>query len=105
MDNSIHVQLYICSCTNNRPNDDTGMWIVQPEFNIDGSHKATVIHFDTIVHAAHLIAIYGRDFLPKHLSPAQSLDIFQAYCVNKYIDHHSVRIVLTVGLYHQLFPC
>ncbi|OAX33135.1 hypothetical protein K503DRAFT_700903 [Rhizopogon vinicolor AM-OR11-026] len=91
-------QFYPCalvhwfSRTDNRPDDDTGMWIVRPEFNTDGSHKAAVIHLDTIVRAAHLIAVYGRDFLPKHLSPTQSLDIFQAYYVNKYIDHHGFEI-------------
>ncbi|OAX33018.1 hypothetical protein K503DRAFT_794615 [Rhizopogon vinicolor AM-OR11-026] len=68
------------------------MTIVRPEFNTDGSHKAAVIHLDTIVCATHLIAVYGRDFLPKHLSPTQSLDIFQAYYINKYIDHHEFEI-------------
>ncbi|OJA13053.1 hypothetical protein AZE42_13586 [Rhizopogon vesiculosus] len=47
-------QFYPCalvhwfSRTDNRPDDDTGMWIVRPEFNTDGSHKAAVIHLDTI---------------------------------------------------------
>jgi len=95
---AFHGKFYLCalvhwfSCTGNGPDDDTGMWIVRPELHPDGSCKAAVLHIDTIVHAAHLIGVYGKDFLPKHLSPAQSLDIFQAYYVNKYIDHHSFEI-------------
>src|SRR5882757_9250569 len=89
VDNSIHVHLYIGFLI---PTTDPMMTIVRPEFNTDGSHKAAVIHLDTIVHATHLIAVYGRDFLPKHLSPTQSLDIFQAYYINKYIDHHGFEI-------------
>ena len=56
-------------------------------------HGASVLHLDTIVRAVHLIGVYGANFLPKGLSPTQSLDIFRSYYVNKYIDHHSFETV------------
>ncbi|KAH9988333.1 hypothetical protein BJV77DRAFT_1061430 [Russula vinacea] len=71
------------------PYEDTGMWIVERELNADGSRRAAVLHLDTIVRAAHLIGVYGESTLPNDLSPAQSLESFQSYYVNKYIDHHS----------------
>ena len=71
------------------PDEDTGMWIVERELNADGSRRAAVLHLDTIVRAAHLIGVYGESTLPNDLSPAQSLESFQSYYVNKYIDHHS----------------
>lgn len=64
------------SWVGNGPDENTRMWIVEPDLNMDGSHCAGVLHLDTIIRAAHLIAVYGENFLPKGLSPAQSLDIF-----------------------------
>lgn len=76
----------------NRPDDDTGMWVVRPDSDADGSPHLSVVHLDTILRAAHLIGIYGKNMLPKTLSFAQSLDLFRTYYVNKYIDHHSFEI-------------
>ena len=72
--------------------EDVGMWIVEPDFDVDGRPKAAVLHLDTFVRAAHLIGINGKNFLPKGLSFSDSLNIFRAYYVNKFIDHHSFEI-------------
>ena len=74
------------------PDELTKMWIVKPEFNDDGTHSASVIHLDTIFRAAHLMPVYGRDAVPKYLSFTQTLDAFNSYYVNKYIDHHAYEI-------------
>jgi hypothetical protein len=74
------------------PGENTGMWRVRQDCNADGSPSAAVIHLDSIVRAAHLIAVYGKEFIPKGLSPGQSLDLFRTYYVNKFIDHHSFEI-------------
>jgi hypothetical protein len=66
--------------------EDTGMWIVKPDPTL------SVVHLDTILRAAHLIGVYGTQSMPKTLSYSQSLDIFRAYYVNKYIDHQSFEI-------------
>ena len=74
------------------PDDDTGMWVVKEDEDPDGNPNMAVIHLDSIIRAAHLIGVYGEGFLPRHFTPEESLDIFDDYYVNKYIDHHSFEI-------------
>ena len=71
--------------------EDTGMWMVQPEVEDDGSPTISVLHLDRIFHAAHLLPIYGDDPIGS-ISPHDSLDVFHAFYVNKYIDHHAFQI-------------
>ena len=71
--------------------EDTGMWMVQPEVEDDGSPSISVIHIDCIFRAAHLLPIYGDDPIGS-ISPDDSLDIFRAFYVNKYINHHAFEI-------------
>lgn len=73
------------------PDDDTGMWIVEAEKDARGAPSAAVLHLDTIVRAAHLIGIYGNDFVPR-ITPEESLDFFPNFYVNKFVDHHSFVI-------------
>ena len=42
----------------------TGMWRVQPDINGQGVWVCSVIHIDSILHAAHLIRVYGKEFMP-----------------------------------------
>jgi len=72
--------------------EDTGMWIVEPDRDLAGFPIREIIHLDTIVRGAHLIGVYGEAFLPCGLTFDHSLDIFRAYYVNKYIDHHAYEI-------------
>ena len=39
-----------------------------------------------------MIGVFGQDPIPKDIPLAYSLDVFRAYYVNKYIDHHSFEI-------------
>jgi len=72
--------------------EDTGMWIVEPEVADDGLPVISVIHLDCIFRAAHLLPVYGNDPIPKTISPHNSLDTFTAFYVNKYADHHAFEI-------------
>jgi hypothetical protein len=75
------------------PDEDTGLWMVEPDHDTaDGSPHAAVIHLDTVLRSAHLIGVYGSDFLPKDMSSADSLDAFRSYYVNKFIDNHAFQI-------------
>jgi hypothetical protein len=74
------------------PDEHTGMWIVRPEFAEDGTQTASVIHIDTIFRAAHLMPVFGNDPVPRYLSFTDSLDSFNSYYVNKYIDHHAFEV-------------
>jgi hypothetical protein len=71
------------------PDEDTGMWVVQPEFQGNGRRTLSIIPLDSVARAAHLLSIYGSLFLPEDFHFADSLDVFLAYFVNPYIDHHS----------------
>ncbi|KAG2079823.1 uncharacterized protein F5147DRAFT_749460 [Suillus discolor] len=71
---------------------DTGMYVVTPTTTGDGVPDISIIHIDCIFRAAHLIPVYGPDFIPK-ISPHDSYDMFNLYYINKYADHHAFEIV------------
>jgi hypothetical protein len=75
------------------PDDLTGMWMVQPEQSADGSPVISIIHTDCILRGAHLIPIFGQDFIPSGLHFSDSLDAFAAFYVNRFIDHHAFEIL------------
>jgi hypothetical protein len=76
-----------------RPDDDTGLWILQPEVDDAGDPVTSIIHLDSIIRAAHLVAIFGEEFVPKTLTYQQTLDAFKAFYVNKHIDHHAFDLL------------
>ncbi|KAH8977117.1 hypothetical protein EDB86DRAFT_3068012 [Lactarius hatsudake] len=71
------------------PDEVTGLWVVQPDTNADGSPAVDVIHLDSVLRAAHLLPVFGNSFIPIDLSPHESLDAFDTYYINKYIDYHA----------------
>lgn len=75
----------------NAPDDDTGMWMVEPS-SVDGRTHFAVIHVDTIFHSAHLIPVYGTDILPLAIKSHHILDIFTLFYINRYADHHAFEI-------------
>ncbi|KIM61208.1 hypothetical protein SCLCIDRAFT_122526 [Scleroderma citrinum Foug A] len=75
-----------------RPDENTEMWVVQPDFDADGQQELEVVHIDCILQGVHLIPVYGHDQLPTDIQHRDTLDIFKAYYVNKYIDHHAFEI-------------
>jgi hypothetical protein len=76
------------------PDVDTGMWLVQPDSDANGPPTMSIVHVDTIVRAAHLIGVYGDQFLPPGITFHNSLDVFDTFYVNKYIDHHAFEIAV-----------
>ncbi|KAI6014912.1 hypothetical protein PISMIDRAFT_116972 [Pisolithus microcarpus 441] len=75
-----------------KPNENTGMWIVQPDYDADRVPEMDVVHIHSILHGAHLIPVYGHAHLLADIQYTNSLDVFQAYYVNKYIDHDAFEI-------------
>ncbi|KAL6308722.1 hypothetical protein BKA93DRAFT_725077 [Sparassis latifolia] len=70
---------------NDRPDRDTGMWIIRLQMDDDG---ISVIRVDSIIRAAHLIPVFdGR--VPRGLIEHHSLDVYNQFYVNKYVDHHA----------------
>ena len=78
----------------NEPDPLTGMWMVSQEY-VDDQPSLAVIHMDTILRGAHLIPAYGEGFVADahELDSAQTLDNFNLFYVNKFVDHHSFEMV------------
>jgi hypothetical protein len=75
-----------------KPCEDTGMWIVGPDLERNGQRVTSVIHIDCILRGAHLLPVFGDEFIPDNFSFTDSLDAFVAFYVNKFADHHSNEI-------------
>jgi hypothetical protein len=74
------------------PNGNTGMWVVEPDVEDDGTKFTSIIHLDTAVRAAHLLPVFGQDLISRTLTLSDTLDEFTSFYVNKYADHHSFEI-------------
>ena len=74
------------------PDEAMGMWVVRPDHNADGSPAIGVIHLDSVLRGAHLMPVFGDDLMPIEMRAEHSLDIFQAFYINKYIDYHAFEI-------------
>ena len=69
-----------------------GLWVVCPDVTW-GKRDKSVLHLDSFLRGTHLIPKYGMQRLPLDFHFSYSLDAFQAYYVNKYIDHHANEII------------
>ena len=72
--------------------EDTGMWMVQPETTGDHLPVVSVVHLDCIVRLAHLLPNFGNRLVPHMTSFHNSLDNFSSFYVNKYADHYAFEI-------------
>ena len=91
--------LYPCALTqwhslvSNEPDEDTGMWMVEPDIDINGSRLLAVVHIDTIYRAAHLMPAYlTAQFIDRSLEIHDSLDSFNLFYINKFADHSAFKI-------------
>ncbi|KAG1813895.1 uncharacterized protein BJ212DRAFT_1447696 [Suillus subaureus] len=71
---------------------DTGMYLITSSSHDDGTPDISIIHIDCIFCAAHLIPLYGANFLPHEIGPHDSYNMFHAFYVNKYADHHAFEV-------------
>ncbi|KAH9930567.1 hypothetical protein B0H21DRAFT_781092 [Amylocystis lapponica] len=62
-----------------QPDAVTGLW----------QRVVTLIHLDSIVRAVHLIGVYHATLIPTDFHFSYTLDVFDAFYVNKYADYHS----------------
>ncbi|KAJ7803303.1 hypothetical protein B0H13DRAFT_2244638 [Mycena leptocephala] len=69
----------------------TGMWVVEPELR-DKHRLVTILHLDSLLRGAHLSPVFGSAHIPVNFPYHYSLDAFNAFFVNKYIDHHANEI-------------
>ena len=76
-----------------QPDPDNGMWVVTPDY-FGGAPNLSVIHIDSIFRAAHLLPIFDANPLPRTLKYTSTLDSFEGFYVNNYIDYHAYETVV-----------
>ena len=75
------------------PDQDTGMSVVEPEFNTDENPHLAIIHVDSIYRAAHLNPVYRTNqYTSQLLTMHDTLDTFKEFYVNKFADYHAFEI-------------
>lgn len=75
---------------------ETGMWRVRPQYVGAGQHAprlVSVIHLKSMLRGVHLLPCFGNRPIPRDFSYTYSLDVFEAYYVNKYVDHHAHELI------------
>lgn len=70
------------------PDALTEIWIVMPKVNTTGCYIWVVISVKSILQGIHLIGVFGAAFLPITFHFSHSLNTFNTYYVNRYIDYH-----------------
>ena len=71
------------------------MWIVEPEFHEESSGlqpSLEIINVDSILRAAHLIPVFGQEFMEKAVDPNDTLEKYAEFYVNKFADHHANEV-------------
>lgn len=74
------------------PCESTGMWVVEPDRDNRGQREVSIVHIETAVCGAHLIPVYGPNFIPHDLHFTETLHVFRSYYINKYADHYTHEI-------------
>jgi len=81
------------SCPGTEADEDTGLWVVEPDFDADGNPLLDIIHVDSIYRAAHLNPVYQTsEYTSQRLTMHDTLDTFKRFYVNKFVDYHAFEI-------------
>ncbi len=76
------------------PDSKTGMWRVKPDNRRhDEAPYLSVVHLDSLLRGVQLLPVVGPAPLPKDFHYSDSLDAFEMYYVNKYVDYHVNEIL------------
>ena len=68
------------------------MWQIKPDFDEQGNHIVSVIHLNTILHAAHVVPVFCSTPIDHDMKFTDSLAAFASYYVNKFSDYHAHEI-------------
>ena len=91
-----HIKHYPCalihwfSFVGLEPDQDTGLWIVEPSFDDGSSPFLVIFHIDSIYRAVHLLAAHqDAQFINHTLMMHSTLNVFKSFYINRYVDHHA----------------
>ena len=72
------------------PDPDNGMWIFEPDYNNNQYRIMSVVHVNSIIRAVHLLPVFkDKTPIPREVNFTNTLDVFKAFYLNKYIDYHT----------------
>lgn len=74
------------------PDSTTGYWILKPKV-ARGQRVQSVIHLDCIMRGAHLMPVFGDEFVPRTIDYTMSLDFFRSFYLNHHIDPHAFEVI------------
>jgi hypothetical protein len=76
------------------PDEDTGLWMVEPDTDDAGDPHLAIIHLDSIYRAVHLVPAHQNStFVERTITMHSSLDIFQLFYINRFADHQSFEVL------------
>ena len=76
------------------PDRTAGMWVVKPEYTANRQRRvAAVVHLDSVVRGVHLIPKYRKQQISWKHTYSTTLDDFERFYVNKYIDYHAFETI------------
>ena len=76
------------------PDEDTGLWMVEPDTDDFGDPHLAIIHVDSIYRAVHLLPAHQNStFVERTVTMHSSLDIFQLFYINRFADHQSFEVL------------
>jgi hypothetical protein len=76
------------------PDDETGLWMVEPDTNDAGDPHLAIIHLDSIYRAVHLLPAHRNNtFVERTITMHSSLDMFQLFYINRFADHQSFEVL------------
>ncbi len=68
--------------------------MVEPDLDSDGIREVSVIHLNSLIRLAHLLAVFGDECLPTDFHFSYTLDAFWAFYVNHFADHHANELIM-----------
>jgi hypothetical protein len=84
------------STIGDKPGENTGMWIVEPDFDSNGNAVLSVVHIDTIIRATFLLPIYSTQeehWVAQDHRHGNTLDTFTSFYINRFADYHMFKIM------------
>jgi hypothetical protein len=76
------------------PDEETGLWMVEPDTDDSGDPHLAIIHLDSIYRAVHLLPAHRNNTFVDHaITMHSSLDSFKLFYINKYADHQSFEVL------------
>jgi hypothetical protein len=76
------------------PDEDMGLWMVEPDTDDAGDPRLTIIHLDSIYRAVHLLPAHQNGtFVECTITMHSSLDMFQLFYINRFVDHQSYEVL------------